>query len=90
VGFNEAVVSQFFNLQCKQINKHKVGPIKLYNVDETGLTSVTTSQSEVSYLHGERQVGCLKSAEREQLTTAGVHYVSPPNITRAEVEKQTH
>jgi hypothetical protein len=56
---------------------------KIYNFNESGLSSRPKSQSTVISLSGRRQVGYLTSAEREQLITTVLsfsavrHYVPP-------------
>ena len=70
MGFNRVVVSQFFGLLCDQMDKHKFGPTRIFNVDETGITSVPKSHSKIISLRGRRQVGCLTSAERGHTVTA--------------------
>lgn len=48
--------------------KHKFGPENIYNLDETGLTSVQTP-GKVLAPKGTKQIGQVTSAERGELVT---------------------
>ncbi|CAH1965165.1 unnamed protein product [Acanthoscelides obtectus] len=83
MGFNKVAVGQFFGLLTKLMDDYNFRPTRIYNVDETGLTTVPKSQSKIIAMKGRRQVGTLTSAERGQLitavlcTSAAGHYVPP-------------
>lgn len=72
MGFNKVAVSEFFTLLEEVVDKHSLTPDRIYNVDETGISTVPKSQSKVLSLKGQKQVGCLSSAERGQLVTAEI------------------
>ena len=63
-GFNRPNVNKFFNLLEGLFDKHPHPPSRIYNCDETGVTTVHTKPNKVMGLKGKRQVGCLTSAER--------------------------
>ena len=49
------------------MDEFKFTPNNIYNVDETGVTTVQGRPSKVLATKGKRQVGTLVSAERGQL-----------------------
>ncbi|XP_030767511.1 uncharacterized protein LOC115891224 [Sitophilus oryzae] len=67
-SFNEANVNCFFNNLEKVMDKYKFKPKDIYNVDETGITTVQKPNRIVTK-KGTRQVGALTSAERGTLVT---------------------
>lgn len=71
-GFNRATVGEFFTLLEQIQNKHHFGPTRIFNVDETGLTTVQGKPSRIMALRGKKQVGALTSAERGQLCTVEI------------------
>lgn len=68
MGFNKPVVSQFFDNLEQVYEKYHFGPHQIFNVNETGLTTVQTP-SKVLALKGVKQVGQIISGERGQLIT---------------------
>lgn len=68
-GFNRVAVGQFFSLLVEVIDKYKLTPDKIFNVDETGITTVPKSLPKIIGSKGKKQVGLLTSAERGQLVT---------------------
>ena len=70
-------------LEC-EVDKHEFTPDRIYNVDETGITTVRNKPSKVISLEGKKQVGSSTSAERGQLVTVELcmstvgHNVPPP------------
>ena len=62
-GFNREAVYNFFDLLEKLIDQHNFTPAKIYNVDDTGHSTVQTP-SKVLSTKGKRQVGVTTSAER--------------------------
>lgn len=70
MGFNKVAVNKFFDLLESLYLKYKFSPNDIYNVDETGITTVPTKPSKVLALRGKKQVGALTSAERGTLVTA--------------------
>lgn len=67
-SFNETNVNTFFNNLQNVIDKYKFEAKDMYNVDETGMTTVQRPDRIVSK-RGTRQVGALTSAERGSLVT---------------------
>ena len=70
-GFNRESVYSFFDLLEKLIDENNFTPANIYNVDETGHSTVQTP-SKVLSTKGKRQVGVTTSAERRS-TTTGVY-----------------
>ena len=68
-GFNRQSVNRFFDLLTALVEEHNFPPDKIYNVDETGMTTVQTRPSKIIAMRGKRQVGALTSAERGTLVT---------------------
>jgi len=71
-GFNREIVRQFFDMYETVIDKYQFLPQNIYNVDETGITTVQGNAGKVLAMKGRRQVGCLTSGERGQLVTVVV------------------
>lgn len=82
-AFNKPNVMKFYNLLQDVQAKHNFPPHRVFNVDETGLTTVQSKSSKVFALKGRRQVGAMTSAERGVLSTfaicmsAGGSFVPP-------------
>lgn len=68
MGFNKPVVMQFYGTLCHLLEKYKLGPENIFNLDETGVTSVQTP-GKVLAKKGTKQVGQVTSAERGELVT---------------------
>ena len=71
-GFNRPNVNNFFDPLEARIDEHAYPPTRIYNSDETSVTTVQTKAAKVLGLKGKRQVGCLTSAERGTLVTAEI------------------
>ena len=69
IGFNKQAVGKLFDVLEKIFEEHPFPPTNIYNVDETGMTTVQNKPSKMSALKGRRQVGAITSAERGQLVT---------------------
>jgi len=67
-SFNEVNVNLFFDNLQRVIDKYKFEAKDIYNVDETGITTVQKPNRIVTK-RGTRQVGALTSAERGNLVT---------------------
>ena len=67
-SFNRVNVAKFFDNLSKVLDKNKFPPQNIWNVDETGITTVQTPDRIVAR-RGEKQVGALTSAERGTLVT---------------------
>lgn len=72
MAFHKVAVNAFFDLLEEVVDKHALTPDRIYNVDETGASTVPKSQSKILALKGQKQVGCLTSGERGQLVTAEI------------------
>ncbi|KAJ8875529.1 hypothetical protein PR048_023424, partial [Dryococelus australis] len=72
MGFNRVSVGSFFDLLTAEYDEHKFTPDRIWNVDETGVSTVPNKKSKVLALRGKKQVGALTSAERGTLVTAEV------------------
>lgn len=78
-SFNpESVASFFFDIYEKEMEKIKFNPLRVFNVDETGLTVVQHKHSRVISLKGKKQVSTITSAERGKLVTmvAGITFLA--------------
>jgi hypothetical protein len=68
-GFNREAVGSFFDILKSLQEKHNFPPSRIFNVDETGITTVQSRPSKIIAARGRKQVGPLTSAERGELTT---------------------
>jgi len=71
-GFNKVVVGKFFDLLEELQNKFHFTPDRVFNCEETGITTVPNKPSRVLASKGKKQVGTLSSAERGTLVTVEV------------------
>lgn len=71
MAFNKTTVNEFFNNLATVMERHKFEPENIYNVDETGVTTVQTPDHIVA-TKGKKQVGALTSQERGTLVTCAV------------------
>lgn len=69
-GFNQARVDAFFSLLIKICDDEKLTPAQIFNVDETGCSTVQRKCQKVVALRGKGQVGGISSGERGINTTA--------------------
>lgn len=69
-AFNRHTVAAFFSLLIELYDRYKFSPSQIYNVDETGITTVPNKPSKVIATKGKKQVGTLSSAERGTTTTS--------------------
>lgn len=69
-GFNRDAVNKFFDLLENVLKTHQISPKDIYNVDETGITTVPNKPSRILAMRGKKQVGALSSSERGTLVTA--------------------
>lgn len=67
-SFNRKNVTEFFDNYRSVLDRYKFGPEAIYNIDETGLTTVQSTQK-VLAVKGCKQVGQMTSAERGTLIT---------------------
>ena len=66
--FNPHNVNIFMDNLQEVLNRHNYGPSEIWNVDETGLTTVQTTQKVVAE-KGSKHVGSAVSQERGKLVT---------------------
>lgn len=82
-GFNKVSVETFFSYLGAMYDKYSFPASRIYNCDETGITTVPNKPVKIISLKGKKQVGSFSSAERGQLVTAEIcvsatgHYVPP-------------
>lgn len=69
-AFNKENVKSFFHGLEQVLDKYKFPPQHIYNVDETGMSTVPTKSQKILATKGRKQVGILSSAER------GLHYTA--------------
>ena len=62
-AFNRPQVSKFFRVLEETMKDHDINPLRVYNVDESGLNTVQSTQK-ILALRGRKQVGAVTSAER--------------------------
>lgn len=67
-GFNKTSVAEFFKNYAAVIKKHNFKPEQIFNLDETGVTTVMKPVKVVS-TKGKKQVSQAASAERGELIT---------------------
>ncbi|XP_026488620.2 uncharacterized protein LOC113395268 [Vanessa tameamea] len=68
-GFNRREIGRFYeNLEALTV-KHDIDASRLYNMDETGISTTTNKPPKVLSTKGKKQVGIIASAGRGQLTT---------------------
>lgn len=70
MAFNRHNVSSFFGLLIELYDRYKFTASQIYNVDETGISTVPNKPSRIIATKGKKQVGALSSAERGTTTTA--------------------
>lgn len=67
-GFNKVQVKKFFDLLRSELETKKFSPKQIFNVDETGITTVQTP-GKILARKGAKQVGRVVSGERGCTTT---------------------
>ena len=70
IGFNAVQVSRFFDNLKEVYGKHTYPPSRIYNMDETGVSTVPNKVPKVYAEKGKRAVSKVVSADRGQLVTA--------------------
>lgn len=68
-GFTAENVKTFFELLKPKLQKINFNPNKIFNVDETGITTVQHKVRKILTMKGKREVHKLSSAERGALVT---------------------
>lgn len=69
-AFNKENISEYFKVLNQILEKYKFPPENIYNVDESGLSTVQKRPQRILATKGRKQVGALSSAERGQHLTA--------------------
>lgn len=69
VGFNRPQVLRFFNHLQELMAKFSFDPSKIFNADETGVSSVHENKQKVLAAKGKKQVGKLTSGEKGRTIT---------------------
>ena len=70
-AFNETTTDEFFNNLADVMQRYKFPPQSIYNMDETGVTTVQRPDHIVAK-KGKKQVGAITSQERGVLVTCAV------------------
>lgn len=93
-AFNKTTVKEFFDNLVQVNNKHAFPPERIFNMDETGCTTVQKPK-QVLARQGQKQVGSITTAEWGELTTvvctvsaSGNHL--PPMFIFPRVNMQHH
>ena len=68
ISFNKQNVEMFFNNLQICLQRHQFTPADIWNMDETGVTTVQRPDKVISR-KGQKQVGAITSAERGSLVT---------------------
>jgi hypothetical protein len=68
VGFNRPAVDKFFKLLKAVTERESLTPDRIWNVDESGVTTVHTPKKIIAN-RGQKQVGKITSGERGQTST---------------------
>lgn len=82
-GFNRQNVYEFFDILENLVDENRIDSTRIYNVDETGLSTVQTKCQKILGLKGKKQIGSVSSGERGVNTTfvgctsASGNYVPP-------------
>lgn len=71
-AFNKPVVTKFFKLLKEVYTKYNYAPHRIFNVDETSISTVPGRNSRILAKKGSKQVARVTSAERGISTTAVV------------------
>lgn len=68
-GFNKENVNEFFDLLESVVDEHKFDGTRIYNMDESGFSTVQKKAQKVISEKGKHQVGAISSGERGVNTT---------------------
>lgn len=86
IGFNKIQVDRFYKNLAEINKKYNFRPNRIYNMDETGMSTVPKKTPKVVSVRGKKVVGKLVSAERGVTVTAICcmsatgHYIPPAFI----------
>ena len=84
-GFNRERVSSYFELLGKIYDEEKLTPDRLYNMDESSLSTVQDGQCKIVGQKGKKRIGAVTSQERGESVTcvvcmSAVGYFVPPML----------
>ncbi|CAK9832694.1 hypothetical protein ANTRET_LOCUS9486, partial [Anthophora retusa] len=68
-GFNKVAVQAFFKLIGEVYDKHHLTPDRIFNSDETEISTVSKNKGKIIAQRGRKQVGSLSSAEHGKTIT---------------------
>lgn len=68
-AFNKQQIKNYFDRLLEVFNQHAFEPVNIWNVDESGLSTVPSKNVKIFATKGQKQVGVLSSAERGQHLT---------------------
>lgn len=68
-GFNKENVQHFFDILLQIIDENKLDATRIFNVDESGYSTVQKKNQKILAKKGKKQVGAVSSAERGTNTT---------------------
>jgi hypothetical protein len=71
-GFNKERVKSFFALLGKVYDEEKITPDRLFNMDETSLSTVQDGQCKIIAAKGKKRIGAMTSNERGESVTSVV------------------
>jgi len=63
-GFNRSQVERLFNLLGEQYQKYYIDATRVYNMDETGISTTTNKPPKILSVCGKKLVGIISSAEK--------------------------
>jgi hypothetical protein len=66
-GFNKENISQFFDILEKLVDENQVDALRIYNVDESGFTTVQKKSPTVVTLRGKHRAGTVSSGDEESV-----------------------
>ncbi|KAK9700582.1 CENP-B N-terminal DNA-binding domain [Popillia japonica] len=87
-AFNKPNICAYFTA-TKTLDKHNFLPENIYNMDESGLTTVQKKSQKIYTAKGRKQIGALSSAERGQ-HVAVVCAMNAIAFPPTKDERQTH
>lgn len=93
MGFNKVNVDLFFKNLCEVLDGLKFTPDRIFNMVESGISTVPNHVPKVICSKGKKSVGKVSSAERGQLATvicamsASGHFIPPAIIFKRKREK---
>lgn len=82
-GFNRENVNNFFDILEKTVDENQLTALRIFNMDESGFSTVAKKCQKILALKGKRQVGTIATGERGVNTTfvvcasAAGQYVAP-------------